>query len=410
MKKIRTLYYDIIGFVFAWYSKALPKDLRKFLFPFFEKIYLTIQCSITLSQQIRQRSYVVSCKCGGSELRVLYIGRHPKNSFIMQATALDDQRIEEKGRVFLWDIRRFTRDCDRFDIIIFETNRLLASRTQRDGYFLIPDWVKFFLRVPDSMEEYLKNTRGIRSDLMRIGNCKYTYEVSYDPRKLALFYHEMYIPYINRRFSNLSYVHDYSFLKRLLKTGVLFFVKNQDEYVAGHFLIFYDSILWAKWLGIKDGSKEYMKKAVIGAMNYYTIQWAVDNKFKKIDFGLCRAFLSDGLFRYKRKWGMIMDKNNMNTRFSGFKVCNLSEGVRNFLKRNAFIFCRNGELEGLVCFDEESGSRKDLLDLYRRNHTEGLKTLNMLCLCDFLPEMPKNRPEDSGLRLVKRDFLFHRGG
>ncbi len=410
MKRIQTLYYEIIGLVFAWYSKAVPRAFRRFISPVFEKAHLMIQCVITFLQQIRQQTYVVLCKCGGSGLRVLYIGRHPKNSYIMQSTALDDQEVEEKGKVFLWDVRRLTRDCNGIDLIIFETNRVLASRAQRDGYFVIPDWVRFFMRVPDSMEEYLKNTRGIRSDLRMVRRHKYTCEVSHDPGELTLFYNDMYVPYISRRFSRLSYIHDNSFLKRLLKTGAILFVKSQNEYAAGQFLIFSDQTLWAKWLGIKDGNEKYLKKAVIGAINYFAIQWAIDKKFKNIDFGLCRAFLSDGVFRYKRKWGMTLANNNMNTRFSGLKVCSLTKGVRHFLKRNAFIFCRNGELEGLVCFDEESGSRKDLLDLYRRNHTEGLKTLNMLCLCDSPPEFPENQPEDSSLRLVKRDFLFHRGG
>lgn len=270
---------------------------------------------------------------------------------------------------------------------------------------MVPEWVNFSLQVPDSIEDVKKNAhKSLTSDLAKIRKYNYSYETSRDPDKLTLFYHGMYVPYISRRYSEISHIQKLSFMRRILRTGTLFFLKDNDEYVAGHFLIYRDETLWLKWTGIKDGDQEYLRKRVPGASDYFIIKWAIEKKFKALDFGLCRAFLNDGVLRYKRKWNMTLNYFGQNTMFFGLKICNLNDGVKNFLENNPFSFYNDRNLEGFVYIPEEYRTEKEILYICRHFMTKGLARLNVLM--ENSNDFPKTvDAEYPHLNFVNKEFL-----
>jgi hypothetical protein len=76
--------------------------------------------------------------------------------------------------------------------------------------------------------------------------------------------------------------------------------------------------------------------------------WAKERGYKWLDFGHCRSFLNDGVFNYKKRWGMEIEISKRLKNILGIKVCNYCQGVKNFLEKNPFIFINQGKLMGLV--------------------------------------------------------------
>lgn len=409
MSKIRILYYEIVGIFFALCYSILTPGMRRIFTPVFEKIYICLQSSIRFALQIRLESYYIVGNCDSAKIKIFYIGHNPHFSYLIQETGIDNVSIKYVGKIFLWNIQKRTRECGTVDMIILETNKLIGTKLQRRGFFLIPEWVNFMLPVPHSMQDYRKSYRGrkIREDIRRFRKYDYSHEITRNEDKLHFFYYQMYVPYIQKRIGHLAYLHDYSFFKRLLKSGTVHLVKHENNYIAGQFFIFRNSTLWVKWFGMTKGSEIYRKRVVNSAAKYFTIEWAIEHNFKTIDFGLCRAFLKDGLFRYKRKWGMILNIDSMNTRFFGLKVCRLNNGTKNFLKKNPFIFHGEKGLEGLVCVEKELITQEELRKISRNFQTDGLQNLTVLCFSDVLPELSQNIFHDShNLHIVTSDFLF----
>jgi hypothetical protein len=340
---------------------------------------------------------------------MLYIGEALKLSYILRSAGVDAGEIKKRGRVFIWNVRKEEENCrDKVDMVLAEINWLSACKAQRCGFLLIPEWVNFTLQVPDSLEVYTHAAnKSLKNDIRKAKKYKYSVEITNDPEKLSLFYHRMYTPLISKRHSFLPHIADFSLIKRIFTAGALILMKERDEYVGGHFLIFRDNTLWAKWLGIKDGDEEYLRRGVSGATNYFIIKWAIENKYEMIDFGLCRAFYNDGVFRFKKKWGMIINNFSLNTMFWGLKIYRFNEGVKNFLEDNPFLFYSDGRLEGFVFLNREDQSEKEIASLHKHFLIGGISRLNVLCLREDFSEFKKNiETKYPHLRLISRNFFY----
>jgi hypothetical protein len=407
-KIIRLIWYEILGTIFVFYHVCLPKNLRKLLSPTMDKVSLWGNSIVTFLRHIRQESYIISGKCRGDDIKVLYIGKNIKRLYMMKLAGIDEVEVRRLGRIYIWNLReRIDNLRDNVDVVIAEINRCMAQNADKSGFLLIPEWVNFTLQVPDSLEVYTHAAnKSLKNDIRKAKKYKYSFEITNDPEKLSLFYHRMYTPFIRKRHSFVPHIADFSLMKRIFTTGALIFMKERDEYVGGHFLILRDNTLWAKWLGIKDGSEEYLRRGVSGATNYFIIKWAIENKYEMIDFGLCRAFYNDGVFRFKKKWGMIINNFRLNTMFWGLKIYRFNEGVKNFLEDNPFLFYRDGRLEGFVFLHEGCQSEKDVAHIYKNFLIPGISRLNLLCLGEGPHEFQEIiETEYPQLNLINRDFF-----
>lgn len=409
MKKIiRLIWYEILGTILVFHHVYLPTNLRKLLSPAMDKVSLWGNSIVTFLRHIRQESYIISGKCRGDDIKVLYIGKNIKRLYMMKLAGIDEVEVRRLGRIYIWNLlERIDNLRDNVDVVIAEINRFMAQNADKSGFLLIPEWVNFTLQVPDSMEGFLRGAdKNLEDDIRKIRKYKYSYEITTDPEKLPVFYHEMYVPHISKRHSYLPHLNDFSLLKSIFRTSALFFIKSNDEYLGGHYLILRDKTLWAKWLGIKDGNKDHLRKGVSGAINYFVIKWAIEKKYELIDFGLCRAFYNDGVFRFKKKWGMIIKNFSLNTMFWGLKIYRFNEGVKNFLEENPFLFYRDGRLEGFVFLHEGCQSEKDVAHIYKNFLIPGISKLNLFCLLEDFHELQKiietRYPQ---INLVHRDFL-----
>jgi hypothetical protein len=99
-------------------------------------------------------------------------------------------------------------------------------------------------------------------------------------------------------------------------------------------------------LGVRD---DYLSQGAGYAPLYFLVRWAKQQGYSKIDYGACNPFLTDGVFHYKRTWGMaIRPLKENDPKIHAIKFLNFGEGTKAFISDNPFIFAENGKLEVLA--------------------------------------------------------------
>jgi hypothetical protein len=398
-----------LGILFLIYFISPSQKMERFIFPLMDKFALQVKNFFLFLSQIVQETYLVSGQLNGADTRILYVGRRSRLPYILKLAGLDDAEVRRTGRVYWGNIRKkVVCAAENADIALIESGNFFSEKAQKEGFYLIPEWVKFFLPVPDSVEDLDRRMKkDLKNEIRRIRKYSYSYEITRDPDKLVYFYHRMHVPFISNRHAYLPYIHDFSLFKRILRKGVILFVKGNGDYLSGNILLLRNRRLWVKWTGVIDGSPEYLRRGVIDASEYFTIKWAIQKKFQTIDFGLSRAFFSDGVFRYKKKWGMALSHYSLNSMFFGLKVCRESKGVKNFLEKNPFVFYQDGRLEGFVAVPGKCQNRESLADIQRRFMIPGITKLNLLCPGDDAGEFRKIcEAEHPEVKCIDKDFLF----
>ena len=407
---LKYLYCEISGAVSVVYYSSLAFRFRRVIPPVIKNQLFLLKGILILLFQLQYESYILSGKTKGSELKALYIGLKPGLSYVTHLVYNGEYRIKEDGKIYIWKIRKKIETLQTsVDLVIVETNSLYAHMTKKLGLLLIPQWIAFSMKTPDSLAELVKGCKkGLKNDIRKIHKYNFSYEISKEPEKLELFYHRMYVPYISKRHSELAHLHDFQSLRSLLKTGAIAFVKQNDDYIAGSLLAIRGQTLYAVCTGIKDGDISYLKKSVSSAVNYFIIKWAIEHKYKIVNFRFTRAFMNDGVFRFKRGWGMTLDNNKYMKTFFGLKACNFNEGVQNFLENNPFISYNNCRIEGFVFVKTSSPvGEGEIRYIHKHFWTDGLSRLNILSCSGFSDGLKDIiASEYPGINLVNKDFLF----
>jgi hypothetical protein len=132
-----------------------------------------------------------------------------------------------------------------------------------------------------------------------------------------------------------------------MKRGALLWITCEGQKVAGVVLEFKNRRMILSALGAAGGDEGLMKKGVLAATYYFSMQHGRTQGCPTVDFGGTRPSLHDGLLRYKRKWGAVIDPKPLNPfdTLVWWPVLNLS--VAAMLKTTPLAFCDHGALSAL---------------------------------------------------------------
>lgn len=195
------------------------------------------------------------------------------------------------------------------DLVIVSANQLLLRLYEGHGFHFIPKWIRLFLSVndhPDAMLETLTGPSGgaVRRNVKKMKNSGFDYELTDDLSWFDRFYYDMYRPYAQARFGDMAAIDRYERLRGYFEEGSGLIIKHHGEAVGAVILVVRDRTLYFYRVGMMDGDDSHTKDGASTALYYYTAllghQWGCDG----VDFGHSRPFLTDGVLRYKLKWGM----------------------------------------------------------------------------------------------------------
>jgi hypothetical protein len=183
----------------------------------------------------------------------------------------------------------------------------------------------------------------------------------------------MYLPYISKRHGKSAKLSNFFALYQVFRKGGVLLVKLDGEYVSGILYDIHGDKVNARVLGIYEGKDQYLKEGAGEATLYFLIKWSKRQGYKEINYGLCEPFMNDGLFTYKKSWGMKV-KPHKGISIRGLRVRNFSTSVMEFLAENPLVFIEPEGLSGLI-FQNVGGTTEKTFPKPHHYYTLGLSRI-----------------------------------
>jgi hypothetical protein len=241
---------------------------------------------------------------------------------------------------------------------------------------LVPDWVVGTYDLSIDINKHVSQDRTLSSNRRKIESNNLCFEITHDEDQFEKFYHEMFLPYVSRRWIKQAEIAEYDVLKRYFKAGELLLIKKDSYYIAGVLIYYAQHTPKLLVLGVKDGNFEYVELGAVAAIYQFALTYLKERGYRYVDVGSTRAFLNDGVLLQKKKWKFKI----VSFRDYGFLIDIVSpnNGVQEFFINNPFMFIQGTELIGAIFLEAERSLEKiNFPDIYRKYHVEGLSRISL---------------------------------
>lgn len=265
------------------------------------------------------------------------------------------------------------------NLLIARSTASNALSFQKRGYFVLPT-VSFRLDLRVSTDDLLRRmSRRRRRDIGKIENLDYSHRICRrDSESFDYFYQEMYRPFVEQRFGKAATFRSYSMSRAIYQNnGGIIFVQADGKPVAGILFQRRGKTLFALSFG-RCNSREAYNLSGQAAL-FYLIEWAKSNGIECLDYGLCSPFFKDGIFSYKKQWGMAICSRPECSVYA-LKLSSIDETYLSFLKENPFVVLDGRKLKGIVFTDyiPTSQETKQILSEYS---LLGLESIVLVACC-----------------------------
>ena len=340
------------------YRGLLPEKVQKVIRPFIDKAYAFVHRLYSIYADIYQPVSILKGKGGqnGTNLSLLIAGKRKDSAFLLNKIYHEEPEATKLKRMLVWKIPFL--NGSEVNVTLIEADRCFSPFFARQGFFAIPEWVLFTMDISIPIEKVIRLCESNRNNFRRMGKYSYEYEVCFDKGKLHLFYHTMYLPYICSRHGKLTVLTTLNQMEDILQRGELLLVKRGGEYVAGQLIYKASPVPIVSYLGVKDGNFDLVKQGAVFALYYYTILWAKEKGYTKLDFGHCRPFLSDGVFLFKKRLGMKIQRSPRYHRMLYLSINRLNPCLEQFFTNNPLVHDDMGVLKGLLFVQKDDPSIK----------------------------------------------------
>lgn len=308
-------------------------------------------------------SFLVEGKTrGNSNLSILVFADHKNVVLYMSKLAYSEEpQVTNLGTTTYHKIPSIIADR-KPDIVFAEFNGVFSDFFSRT--FLILPRVNFSLDISPPWETVIARMRRLRRrNIRKIEGLSYVYEVTRDSDKFGFFYENMYVPFVSKTPEDSARLTSRSVAKEWFLNGELTFVKLGDTYLSGILHHPDNGSMHCRLVAYEDGM-------ACQAALYSVFKKAKQEGCTEVNYGETPPFMRDGLFLYKRSWGM-KTKAKLDTSYA-IKFCNFEKAVQDFLIDNPFIFTDFKSLVGLVLL---SSNDVDFNSLYRKYYTPGIHKL-----------------------------------
>lgn len=387
----RTSIDDII---YTVYNK-LPQSLMEFVSPIAEPAYALVKRWLFTLLQLRLPVYILEGKEKQSKETLVTAILGKENSAVYLAELLYSGKVCTKKLGYASTLRIETEietrlaDCS---LVFIDADEVFYRHLARHQIIALPTWAWFVLDLAQPMDRtwIIKKNKDLRGNLIKMRRYGYQFEVTRDPAQLEYFYYKMYVPYQAARHKKQWIKIGFQEMKRMFHKGLLFMVKRGGKRLAGNLAVLRGNSVWYYINGVREGKLRYLNEAALTATYYFAILWAKDNGYRWMDFGHCRPFLSDGLWNYKKKWGMEVRRSDRIKSVLGMRVCKVNRAVEEFMSKNPFVFMKNGKLKSF-CLTMESAhlDRRKFHSLIKSLHMPGIDELFILSPEGFSGEQKK---------------------
>lgn len=277
------------------------------------------------------------------------------------------------GRIWIWNVfKKIPQVLSGCSAIVAEIHESHLSFLGSSIGFVIPAWVTGETNLP--LDPRMLRHKSVQSDIRKIRHQRLEFEITRAPEQFADFYQNMYIPHIERVHGEGAFFASREALKAHFDNGDLLMVKKQDDCIAGMLITYSGGCPHLRCLGVRDGNPDYVSDGAIAAAYEFSLRYLEEKGYRKVRLGLSRAFLRDGVIRYKKKWSQRIVRAS--THKFCLKILSDTDTTRVFLQNTPFIFESLGKLSGAIFVGTDVLLTPQLLQrLYNEHFHIGLSRL-----------------------------------
>jgi hypothetical protein len=255
----------------------------------------------------------------------------------------------------VWRVHSYLRKMSRdVDLTMACVDTLSARLFFPSDCLRIPDAVDIGLKIPEEIETLWRSNHSLKEDIRLVRSRGMQMALSQTDADFDLFYRTMYLPFIAGRHGEMARPKDENWLRASYLRGKIIWVMRGEEKLAGVVIEIAHGALHLWTLATRDGDPGLMKQGALAAIYLYAIRHARDEGCSYVDFGSCRAFLADGILRYKRKWGMEMRPRLDNQNLLLIRWPEWNDAVSGFLA-DASVVHEDGQTLKVVTATGQSG-------------------------------------------------------
>ncbi|MDO8587681.1 MAG: GNAT family N-acetyltransferase [Armatimonadota bacterium] len=276
---------------------------------------------------------------GGEPLRVLVADDGATLSYVKALAFEDEPDVKRVGKSGAFAAPGLAGAGA--DVVVVGANCMLSGLYARNGFTLVPKWVRLFLPTTEETYPRLYNfgrqtRKYFKWMLKKVKEEGFECDIVSDPSWLRVFYDDMYTPYAKSRFGELAVVHSLSEVRRKFSSGFGVVVGKGGEPVAGAVISRRGRVISIPHFGVVESNLDAYRAGGNFALDYFVVEWAHSSGIERVDFGHSRAFLTDGVLRYKLNWHMdVVDDDDAIGVFA-IATPGRTPSARRFLARNRF--------------------------------------------------------------------------
>lgn len=235
------------------------------------------------------------------------------------------------------------------DLVIVGAQARQLERLPTAGSVTAPFRVHLVVDVPASAEELDRQTSRRERWEFRRNQREHQWALEEDasPEALEFFYRAMHLPTMRRRHGERSRTENIDIARHaILRGGTLMFVTSAGVRVAGVLCHWSPDrrTLTTRLLGVRDGAQKHYDEGAFKAVYHLLLRWARENRVDHVDFFGTEAFLSKGIFQWKRKFGprVTLPPNHFSDKHIRLYVRRDTPRTRDFLVANPLLVLEPG--------------------------------------------------------------------
>jgi hypothetical protein len=305
-------------------------------------------------------------------VKVVYSGSTQNKNYLADLIFGGSHDEKYLGRRWLWNCLGDSNRLYGCSLSVADVPKSLKSLFMDRNSFIIPSWIEGEVDLPDDLSLFVNNNTSLRHEQRKLRKYKYYYEVTRDSSQFYHFYRDMYLPYVKAVYGKKAVISRFSDWFPKFTNYELLIVKQEGEERAGNLLFCTNYEALADVIGIKDGNFNYVRNGVSAAMYYFSFCHLQAKGYKKVNMGATRAFLKDGVLNYKKKWGLKFSKPSEKVFL--MRVFSVTDGVRDFLLNNPFIFMDKTGINGAFFIASgEATLENDLENVFNDYLVKGMR-------------------------------------
>jgi hypothetical protein len=286
------------------YLRRLPAPLVAALDPAARLAVRTGRRAAAVPFYLRQPLALWTGGCDGRPARVAVWGKpgspRPLFGILFDAPPV---AAEDGARSLLQVLRTAAAGAD---LLVAETTPALAPVFRRAGFQVVPVAVWFAARTADVLHAVAAPSRSLRSDLKLVATHGWRTGIRPPSPELARVFLERYcLPHALARFEDDAHVASLAWMERHLSAGMMLELRRGDraEPEVMGLVIPRGRRLWLSRLGTLAGDPAVLRAGGLAALYLACAHLARDRGLPWLDLGRGRPWRSDGVVRFKWKWG-----------------------------------------------------------------------------------------------------------